>query len=197
MAVIDRARITGLVLAGGRGTRMGSVDKGLQPFRGEALVVHALRRLSLQVGEVLVSANRNHARYERFGHRVVGDLDDSFAGPLAGFEAGLAACTTDWLVSVPCDAPFFPDDLVVRLAAGLDDAGIAIARTNERAHPIFCLMRVDAARRVPPAADGRVSVGGWVARGRAVEVRFDDEAAFANLNTIADIERAERAVVAP
>src|SRR6478735_5870112 len=109
--------ITGLVLAGGQGSRMGGVDKGLQPFRGRPMVAHVIERLAPQVHSILVNANRNPEAYAEFGHRVVSDEIEGFAGPLAGFERGLAHATTPFLVTVPCDSPFLPTDLVERLRA--------------------------------------------------------------------------------
>ena len=142
--------ITGLVLAGGRGSRMGGIDKGLQNFAGVPLALHTLLRLQLQVGEAMVNANRNLAAYESFGVPVWPDGLADFAGPLAGFLVGLEHCETPWLVTVPCDSPRFPQDLVARLAAAAsrEDAEIAMASAREadgqlRAQPVFCLLRVD------------------------------------------------------
>ena len=115
----DPAEITGLVLAGGLARRMqdgrSDVDKGLVRFRGEAMVEHVLRRLAPQVDRLLINANRNQAEYRRYGHAVVADEIAGYAGPLAGLHAGLQTATTEWVVTVPCDSPFFPQDLVARL----------------------------------------------------------------------------------
>ena len=115
-AGIDRDQITGVILAGGRGSRMGGADKGLQPYRGVPLAMHALLRLAPQVGEVMINANRNLAAYESMGAAVWPDALADYPGPLAGFLAGLEHCTTPYLVTVPCDSPHFPEDLVARLA---------------------------------------------------------------------------------
>src|SRR5438270_2629092 len=135
--------VTGLVLAGGQGSRMGGVDKGLQPFRGKPMVAHVLERLAPQVGTILVNANRNADAYSAFGHRVIADEIEGFAGPLAGFERGLAHATTPLVVTVPCDSPFLPLDLVARLRRALDagEAQLAVAKTSDQAHPVFSLMR--------------------------------------------------------
>jgi molybdenum cofactor guanylyltransferase len=193
--MIDRSRITGLVLSGGLGTRMEAVDKGLVPFGGRPLAVHAVARLAPQVADVLVSANRSLDRYASFGHRVVEDRVTGYAGPLAGIDAGLAACTTDHLVSVPVDAPFFPADLVASLAAAFDDdTDAAVAITKARTHPVFCLMRTavsaDLARHL--AAGGR-SVTGWLGGLRVRAVSFADESAFRNLNDPDALRAAEPA----
>jgi molybdopterin-guanine dinucleotide biosynthesis protein A len=191
------ATITGLILAGGRGQRMGGVDKGLQPWRGLPLVDHALARLAPQVREVMISANRNAAQYAARTARVLADESGDFPGPLAGILAGLRAAATPWLASVPCDSPQLPPDLVERLARGLGDAPGAVVQRDRgvdgvRLEPVCCLLSTaladDLARYL---AEGGRKVEGWVSR-HAVPVRFDrpdDAAAFANVNTLADLER--------
>lgn len=179
--------VTGVVLAGGQGSRMGGVDKGLEPFRGRPMVEHAIERFAPQVDELLVNANRNVEAYARFGHRVISDEVAGFAGPLAGFERGLAHAQGALVATVPCDSPFLPRDLVARLRAALEHAGadIAVARTGAQAHPVFCLMR----RTVLPSlqaflGSGERKIDRWTSSLAVVEVAFDDEAgAFANINT--------------
>ena len=188
--------ITGLVLAGGRGSRMGGVDKGLQPHLGVPLVQHALQRLAPQVGALLVNANRNLDAYAAFGAPVVSDPLPDYPGPLAGLAAGLAHCTSEYLVSVPCDSPQFPPDLVQRLAEGMagGEAEIAIASIVEdgapRAQPVFCLLRTSL---LPSLLDflrsGQRKVDRWTATQRCVHVHFDDAAAFANVNTPGELQR--------
>jgi molybdenum cofactor guanylyltransferase len=191
--------VTGIVLAGGQGSRMGGVDKGLQPFRGRPMVAHAIERLAPQVDELLINANRNTDDYARFGHRVIADEIAGFAGPLAGFERGLAHAAGALVATVPCDSPFLPRDLVPRLRAALEaaKADLAVARTGTQAHPVFCLMR----REVLPSlreflGAGERKIDRWYARLAVVEVPFDDEPdAFRNINTreeLADLEPPER-----
>ena len=192
-----RDAIAGLILAGGRGQRLGGVDKGLQPWRGLPLVDHALARLAPQVREVMISANRNAAQYAARTARVLADESGDFPGPLAGILAGLRAAATPWLASVPCDSPQLPPDLVERLARGLGDAPGAVVQRDRgvdgvRLEPVCCLLSTaladDLARYL---AEGGRKVEGWVSR-HAVPVRFDrpdDAAAFANVNTLADLER--------
>ena len=141
---------TGIVLAGGQGSRMGGVDKGLQAFRGKAMVAHVLERLAPQVGEILVNANRNVEEYARFGHRVIADEIAGFAGPLAGFERGLAHASPPLVATVSCDLPFLAHDLVARLRAALDAHGaqLAVAKTGDQAHPVFTLMRAPGTQAV-------------------------------------------------
>lgn len=179
--------VTGLVLAGGQGSRMGGVDKGLQPFRGKPMVAHVLEALVPQVDEILVNANRNPGEYERFGHRVIADEVPGFAGPLAGFERGLAHARGALVVTAPCDSPFLPGDLVARLRQGLESAGaeLAVAKTGDQAHPVFCLLRRDLHASLSAfLASGQRKIDRWYAAHRFVEVPFDDEAdAFLNINT--------------
>lgn len=179
--------VTGVILAGGQGSRMGGVDKGLQPFRGKPMVVHVLERLAPQVAELLVNANRNVEAYGRFGYPVISDEIEGFAGPLAGFERGLAHATRPLVVTVPCDSPFLPADLVERLRGGLEAQGaqLAVAKTGDQAHPVFSLMRRDvheSLRRF--LASGQRKIDKWYAALKVVEVPFDDEPdAFLNINT--------------
>ncbi len=180
-------KITGVVLAGGQGSRMGGVDKGLQPFRGKPMVEHVLERLAPQVDEILINANRNVQAYERFGHRVIADEIEGFAGPLAGFERGLAHATGELVITVPCDSPFLPADLVERMRGAMraDGAQVAVAKTGDQVHPVFCLME----RAVHPSlreflASGQRKIDRWYPQLRATIVAFDDEAqAFVNINT--------------
>src|SRR3954465_1097930 len=133
--------ISGIILAGGLGRRMGGVDKGLQPLRGKPMVEHVLARLSPQVGEIIINANQNAEAYGRFGHRVIGDDIAGFAGPLAGLHAGLKAARNPLVVTVPCDSPFLPSDLVSRLHSSLKDNDLAVAKTGDQAHPVFALVK--------------------------------------------------------
>lgn len=188
--MIDRNEITGLVLAGGRGSRMGGVDKGLQNHRGVPLALHALMRLAPQVGPVLVNANRNLGAYESMGAPVWPDAIGDYAGPLAGFLTGLTHCETPYLVTVPCDSPLFPLDLVARLAEGLESAGaeIAMAATpgpdGPQVQPVFCLMRAGLLESLVRFTEaGQRKIDRWTALHRCAEVLFDDPPAFANANT--------------
>lgn len=179
--------VTGVVLAGGQGSRMGGVDKGLQPFRGKPMVAHVIERLAPQVGELLINANRNPEAYARFGHRVVADEIEGFAGPLAGFERGLAHARGNLVMTVPCDSPFLPLDLVERLRSALEreTAQLAVAKTGDQAHPVFSLMRRDVHSSLRDfLASGQRKIDKWYGALRVVEVSFDDEAdAFLNINT--------------
>ncbi len=197
--MIDPQQITGLVLAGGRGSRMGGVDKGLQSYAGQPLVAHALMRLGPQVGQVMVNANRNLGAYESFGVPVWPDTVPDYAGPLAGFLVGLEHCETPWLVTVPCDSPLFPEDLVARLAAAADehDADIAMAATREdgvlQVQPVFCLMKTELLESlVRFTQGGQRKIDTWTAQHRCVEVPFDAPQAFANANTLDELRQLPR-----
>jgi len=179
--------ISAVILAGGQGRRMGSVDKGLVELRGKPMVEWVLERLRPQVDEVLINANQNLDRYREFGVPVFSDDIGGFAGPLAGLHAGLGHAAHPLVVTAPCDSPFLPTDLVSRLADALDAAGadLAVAKTFTQAHPVFCLCR----REVLPHLDAFLSAGGrkidrWYETLKVVSVQFDDqEAAFSNINT--------------
>jgi len=202
---IDPLHITGLVLAGGRGSRMGGVDKGLQNHLGMPLALHALLRLSPQVGEAMINANRNLSAYESMGAPVWPDALPAgvaeYPGPLAGLLAGLEHCTTPYLVSVPCDTPNFPLDLVQRLADGLaeDDAEIAMAATlqdgQQQVQPVFCLLKSSLMESlVAFLHEGQRKIDMWTARHRCVVVPFEDSDAFFNANTVAELQSLARRI---
>lgn len=185
-------RVSGIVLAGGLGRRMGRLDKGLQPLRGKPMVQWVIERLAPQVDELLINCNQNLETYARFGHRIVQDEVGGFAGPLAGLHAGLKAASHPLVVTVPCDSPFLPHDLVHRLKAHIGAHHIAVAKTGEQAHPVFSLVTKDVLENLERfLAGGGRKVDAWYAGVRAVEVSFDDEAdGFMNINTPEDLGRA-------
>lgn len=187
------SEVTGLILAGGQGRRMGGRDKGLQPLRGKPLIAWTIERLAPQVHTLLINANRNAETYQAFGYPVVRDLTDDFCGPLAGLQAGLSACKTPLLASVPCDCPFLPDDLLARMNQALasSSADIAVARTPARTHPVFSLMRREVRDGLAAFLDaGGRKVDAWHTTLKTVIVPFDDEHAFANINTQAELDEA-------
>jgi molybdenum cofactor guanylyltransferase len=191
--------ITGIVLAGGMGRRMSDdgsgTDKGLQPFRGRPMALHAIDRLAPQVASVAINANRNLDTWRGFGLPVFGDDIAGFAGPLAGLHAAMRFATTPWVVTVPCDSPFFPTDLVSRLAqaATTARAHVAVARTGGQPHPVFALVERGLLSNLEAfLAQGERKIDRWYAPLRVVEVDFDDEAAFRNINTLDDLRRFER-----
>jgi molybdopterin-guanine dinucleotide biosynthesis protein A len=207
--MIDIQDITGLVLAGGRGSRMGGVDKGLQNFRGLPLALHTLMRLQMQTGASMINANRNLGAYEAFGAPVWPDVLADYAGPLAGFLTGLERCETPWLLTVPCDTPLFPLDLAARLAAAAAEQGATIAmaaapetdsqgQVQVRPQPVFCLLHLDLLESLVAftQAGGR-KIDAWTAQHRCAVVPFDqagdDPQAFFNANTLAELHALEGA----
>ena len=191
-------KITGVILAGGQGRRMGSLDKGLQPLGGKPMVQWVLERLAPQVNALLINANQNPARYAELGAPyqapVVADLIPDFAGPLAGLHAALSRASTPLVLTVPCDSPFLPLDLVARLAEGLHTAGadLAVAKTFTQPQPVFCLCR----RELQPHLEAYLGGGDrkfewWYRRLKVAEVPFDDVAdAFRNINTAEELAQA-------
>jgi molybdenum cofactor guanylyltransferase len=192
---IPRGQITGLLLAGGLGKRMGHLDKGLQPLSDSTLAGVTLQRLKPQVGHLLINANRNLTRYAQFGYPVVQDDIPGHVGPLAGIHAGLQQCKTAYLLSAPCDTPGFPGDLVQRLAFAmkLAAADLAFAVTGENSqpvlHPVFCLMKTS----LLPSLDAYLRSGGrkvadWMMQQPHAHAHFSDQTAFMNINTPEDLQ---------
>ena len=199
-----RARMTGLVLAGGRGTRMGGLDKGLQRLVGEPLAGHAAKRIAPQVDALLISANRHIGEYERlaepFGARVIRDSSEDFPGPLAGLLAGLRAARTELLLCIPCDTPSLPDDLAARLVEALDreQADIAVASAVDadgtpRQHSVVAVVRTALADDLAAYLHaGERKVRTWYARHKHIEVPFEDGRAFYNANSLHELGALER-----
>ncbi len=202
--MIDSKNITGLVLCGGKGTRMGGVDKGLQNHHGMPLALHALLRLQPQVGTSMINANRNLAAYESFGVPVWHDPVADYPGPLAGWLAGLEHCETPYLATVPCDTPAFPLDLVARLAQALEqeNADIAMAATLEKGsvqlQPVFCLLKSALLESLVGYLNGGGrKIDAWTAQHVCATVVFENEAAFFNANTAADLKVLQLRPLAP
>ena len=194
--MLQAEHITGLVLAGGRGTRMGGVDKGLQLLNGRPLIAHVLQRLKPQVGPLLINANRHLDQYAAFGFAVLSDADADFNGPLAGLLAGLQAARTDWLLCVPCDAPCLPLDLAARLAAAAGDADVVFPVSAQEEQPTFCLLRPRLQQDLRThLANGGRKLGAWL-RGQAhCALPFEqpgDAAAFFNANSLGELRDLER-----
>ena len=193
---MSKDKITGVILAGGLGRRMGGIDKGLQELRGQPMVHWVIERLAPQVDELLINANQNGERYAAFGHRVVPDQIPDFAGPLAGLHAALSAATHPLVATAPCDSPFLPADLISRLFSALTaaNADLAVARTFDQPHPVFCICKRDVLPHLTAfLASGGRKIDRWYSTLKIVEVPFDDEAdAFENINTREELSRFER-----
>lgn len=202
--MITRDELTGLILAGGQGRRMGGRDKGLEPFAGRPLVAHVRERLAGRVAEVLINANRNAEAYAPLADRVIQDAEGGFQGPLMGIYSGLRAAHTPWLLVVPCDTPALPHDLVDRMVARLvaavcknqGECDIAVAFDGERLHPVVALIRTALVDDLAAAlADGERKIDRWYARHAWCRVDVSDcPDAFANLNTDDEKQRLERAL---
>lgn len=188
-------QITGLILAGGRGSRMGETDKGLQLFRGKAMVEHVLERFAPQVDETIINANRNLSTYAAYRHRVVPDGIEGFAGPLAGLHVGMQAASSPLIATAPCDSPFLPLNLIARLYDALlaEHADLAVAKTFDQAHPVFCLTKTELEPHLREfLQSGQRKIDKWYASLNVVEVQFDDNVdAFANINTVIELRQLE------
>ncbi len=193
--MITRDDLTGLILAGGQGRRMGGRDKGLEPFAGRPLVAHVHERLAGRVADVLVNANRNVEAYASLADRVIRDAESGFQGPLMGIYSGMRVATTPWLLVAPCDTPALPDDLVARLVEGIGECDIAVAFDGERLHPVVALIRTALVEDLAEAlAEGERKIDRWYARHAWCRVDVSDcPDAFANLNTDDEKRRLERA----
>ena len=187
--------ITGVILAGGQGRRMGGVDKGRQALRGRPLLAWVIDAFAPQVSELLLNANQAPLCYAEFGLPVVADRIPGFAGPLAGLHAALTSANHPLIATVPCDSPFLPHDLIARLFSALQSASadLAVARTFDQPHPVFCLCKKELLPDLTSfLANGGRKFNQWYARLNAVEVAFDDEAAaFENINTRDELSRFE------
>jgi molybdenum cofactor guanylyltransferase len=195
--------VTGMILAGGRGSRMGGVDKGLQLFRGQPMAAHVLQRLAPQVGSMAINANQNGAQWTAFGLPVWPDDLTGFEGPLAGLETGLRRCSTELLVTAPCDSPFLPLDLVQRLFDAMQGSGadLALAETEEptedgslriQPHPVFALVKTSALPQLSSYLQGGGRrMDGWYGSIKVARVRFADASAFRNINTLRELQQFE------
>jgi len=189
------AKITGVILAGGRGQRMGGVDKGLKLLRGRPMIAWVIERFAPQVDELLVNANQNLDQYAQLGYRVIPDALEGFAGPLAGLQSALAEARHGIVATAPCDSPYLPLDLIERLHGAMQrgEADLAVAKTGAQAHPVFCLCRKSVSSSLTEfLAGGGRKIDAWYARLKVAEVAFDDNpAAFSNINTEADLAALE------
>jgi len=204
MARIPKDRIAGVILAGGRSSRMGGGDKSLLPLGGKPIIAHVIARMKPQVGPLIINANSDANRFAAFGYPVIADTIPGFAGPLAGVLTGMdwaAGAGASWIATVATDTPFLPDDLVARLGASIGDASIAIASSDGRQHPVFGLFPVALAgdlRRFLEAGARKVShwLGGQFTS--TVEFELEDgRDPFFNVNTPADLAEAARCLLEP
>ena len=202
LSTSEDLKLGAVVLAGGQGSRMNGVDKGLQLLQGQSLVMHAVQRLqaqSLAVASIAINANRHLNDYQALGFDVWPDAQADFAGPLAGFLVGMTHCPHPYLLTVPCDTPFFPLNLAERLVLALQNqrADIAMATAPEddgvlRRQPVFCVLKVTLKESLHNfLGEGGRKIGAWTALHHTVEVPFEDPLAFRNLNTLEDCQQLE------
>lgn len=199
--MILKDQITGLILAGGRAQRMGGIDKGLIPFHGKPLIESAITRLKTQVGPILINANRNITKYASYGYPVLMDEMTDFSGPLAGFSVGLKNCKTPYLLTSPCDSPLLPIDLAKKMMVEIENGkfDLVYASTKEAngkiwAQPVFCLMRTTLEDSLTSfLGTGNLKIDHWFLDLHSSTVIFENEQAFANVNTPEELRALEEA----
>ena len=188
--------ITGVILAGGQARRMGGQDKGLIQLSNRPMIQHVIDRISPQVNSLIINANRNQAEYESFGYPVISDELNGFCGPLAGFSSALDNISTNYLVTTPCDSPFIPKDMVIRLYNAMDqnNADISVVQTNNRLQPVFCLLKKSLLSSLNSFLElGERKIDKWFVLHNMIAVDFSDESsAFNNINTQDDLSKAEQ-----
>lgn len=186
--------ITGLILAGGKASRMNGVNKALMPFLGRPMLAQVIERLAPQVDEVFINANQDFEHFKRFSLSIISDEIGEFAGPLAGLHAGLKTSQDAWVLSVPCDSPLLPKDLAKRLleAAQTQQADIAIAKTDIQNHPVFCLCKKSLCDDLATyLKQGGRKVQEWQQSHACIEVNFKNELNFSNVNTFEELAKLE------
>ena len=188
--------ITGIILAGGLARRMGGADKGLIPFLDKPMIAHVIDQLKPQVKHILINANREIETYESLGLLVIQDQIAGFAGPLAGLHIGMKHAKTDFVLSVPCDSPLLPNNLAIQLMNALQEnnSDIAIAKTGQQTHPVFCLCRTDLVLDLEKFLNnGGRKVEEWQKKHDITTVDFENQSiAFSNINTIDELTELER-----
>lgn len=181
--------VTAVILAGGRGSRMGGRDKGLVEYQGQRLIDSVLAKIVPQVDCLMINANRNHAIYQALGYPVISDANQQFDGPLAGMQAALQHAQTEWVLTLPCDCPYLPDDLCARLmlAINREEQRLAMAQSASGPHPVFCLMHRSLRQHLDEfLQSGQRQVRAWQTQHPHVWVHFEDDFAFTNFNTLPD-----------
>jgi len=194
MSSPNKENITAVILAGGRGRRLGGQDKGLLGLNGKPLIEHILDAITPQVKTVIINANRNLQAYAEYGYPVVSDDMLDYQGPLAGFAAALSACNTDYIMTLPCDGPSVPADLAVRLSKALIDneAELAVAHDGQRMQPVYALIPrslLGSLQTFLDAGDSKIDL--WYAQHKVALADFsDDMESFFNINTEKDHHQA-------
>lgn len=184
---INRNDITAVILAGGKGTRLGGQDKGLVHYNGKPLIEHVIERIKPQVKTILINANRNQDIYEKYGYPVISDDMQDYQGPLAGFASAMSVAETNYLLTLPCDGPLLPLDISDRMMTGLENAslGISVAHDGQRLQPVHALIPtalVDSLNAFLAQGDRKIVL--WYKKHDFTSVDFSDiPEAFVNINT--------------
>ena len=195
MFKFDKQRLTGVILAGGQARRMHGQDKGLLQLNNTSLISLIIDRFEDQVGTILINANRNLDEYGQFQYPVISDALSGYCGPLAGIASALQSCKTDYLVTVPCDSPFIPEDLVIRLAASMQEqqADISVAMTGERMQPVFSMIKTDLLSSLQNyLGSGERKIDKWYSQHPLAKTDFSDQPdPFMNINTPEQLRQVE------
>lgn len=185
--MINKQNITAVILAGGKGSRLGGQDKGLVIYNGKPLIEHILERIKSQVGTIVINANRNQDTYRTYGYKVINDTLQDYQGPLAGFSAAMQAVESDYIITLPCDGPLIPNDLVSRLSRSLQDKSntIAVAHNGDRLQPVYALLPVILQDNLNQfLTQGQRGVHHWYTQQGYISTDFSDNTdAFSNINT--------------
>lgn len=195
----SKAQVTAVVLAGGLGRRMSAdgqgINKAMVPVSGKPMIAHVIERIRTQVNSILINGDPHQPDWKVFGLPVIADQIADRPGPLAGIHAALTCIDTPWLLSVPCDTPRLPHDLVIRLVNAQTQSGAdrVSVRCGAQRHPVIALIH----RSLALELESFVRTGGrriesWLAQGRWVEAEFEDESAFVNVNTADELQHLER-----
>ncbi len=189
--IISKKNITAVILAGGKGRRLGGQDKGLVSYKNKKLIEHVIERIEPQVNNIVINANRNQAQYETFGYAVINDDLNDFQGPLAGFATAMKVVETDYIITLPCDGPLLPLDLVSRMSVQLKDnsQSIAVAHNGERLQPVYAMIPVILVDSLEAfLANGDRKIDLWYAEHKTCLIDFSDQShAFFNVNRKEDL----------
>ncbi|MEB8434178.1 molybdenum cofactor guanylyltransferase MobA [Cocleimonas sp. KMM 6892] len=182
---INKNQITAVILAGGKGSRLGGQDKGLVDYQNKPLIEHVLEKIEPQVGQIIINANRNQDEYAKFKHPVISDELSDFQGPLAGFLTGMKTCNTDYILTLPCDGPDLPDDLVSRLISEVQNNNIVVAHDGKRLQPVHALIPTSLIESLEGfLANGDRKIDLWYAQHPMATADFSDKPeVFFNVNT--------------
>lgn len=192
----SKTNITALILAGGEARRMGGIDKGLITLNNKPLIEYVINSLETQVDKIIINANRNIEEYKKYNLDVVEDMQQGFHGPLAGMLTGLHHCHTDYLLCVPCDSPFCPNDIAERLYQSVEEnnSDIAVVDDGKRIHPVFNLIKKELISSLSVfLQSGQRKIDRWFEEHKYVKCDFSDKPkAFLNINSLEELKKIEQ-----